>query len=129
MTSADIAAVRGVLDAMYAAWAAGDADAFAAHYTDDATVVLPGVLHQGRQAVRDYMAAGFAGPLKGSSAVDEPHDIRVITGDTAIVVSRAGVLMPGEKDLPAAREKHATWVFTRVDERWLVAAYANAPAH
>jgi len=128
MTSADTAAVRGVLDDMYAAWAAGDADAFAAHYTDDASVVLPGVLHQGKQAVREYMAAGFAGPLKGSSAVDEPRDIRVV-GDTAIVVSRAGVLMPGEVDLPADREKHATWVFIRDDARWLVAAYANAPAH
>jgi uncharacterized protein (TIGR02246 family) len=123
------AAVRAVLDQLYATWAAGDADAFAALYTEDAIVVMPGVFHRGRSAVRDYMAAGFAGPLNGSRAVDEPQDIRLLGADTAIVVSTGGVLRAGEQDLPPAREVRATWVLSRQDERWLIAAYANAAAH
>jgi uncharacterized protein (TIGR02246 family) len=129
MTSTEISAVRDVLDRAYAAWAAGDADAFAALYTDDATVVMRGVFHRGRSAVRDSMASAFAGRLKGSRAVDTPQDIRVVGGHTAIVVSRAGIVLAGERDLPAAREVLATWVLARQDGRWLVTAYTNTPAH
>ena len=66
-----ITAVRDVLERLYVAWADGDADAFAALYVDDATVVMPGVFHRSRAAVRDYMAGAFAGPLKGSRGVDD----------------------------------------------------------
>jgi uncharacterized protein (TIGR02246 family) len=123
------AAVRAVLEQLYAAWTAGDADAFAALYTEDATVVLPGVFHRGRPAVRDYMASAFAGPLKGSRAVDEPQDIRILGADTAIVVSTAGIVLAGEQEVPPDRERLGTWVLSRQDGRWLIAAYANAPAH
>jgi uncharacterized protein (TIGR02246 family) len=74
------------------------------------------------------MAAGFQGRLKGSKAVDEPVDFRFVGEDTAIVISKAGILMAGETDVPAEREVHATWVLTKQDGAWLVAAYANAPA-
>jgi uncharacterized protein (TIGR02246 family) len=122
-------AVREVLRRLYAAWTANDADAFAALYREDATVVMPGVFHQGRAVVRDYMAGAFAGPLKGSRAVDEPEDIRILGGHTAIVVSRAGIIMAGEEGLPTDRERLATWVLSKRDGQWMVAAYANAPAH
>lgn len=125
----ETAAVRDVLRRLYTAWADNDAAAFAALYRDDATVVMPAVFHRGRAAVRDYMAAAFDGPLKGSRGVDRPQDIRMIGPDTAIVVSRAGIVMAGEEELPAERERLATWVLSKQDGRWLVAAYANAPAH
>lgn len=125
----DTTGVRDVLQRVYAAWAANDADAFAALYVDDATVVMPGVFRRGRSAVRDHMAAAFAGPLKGSRGIDEPQDIRIVGTDTAIVVSRAGIVMAGEQELPAERERLATWVLSKRDDRWLIAAYANAPAH
>jgi uncharacterized protein (TIGR02246 family) len=124
----DRTAVHQVLSALYAAWAAGDATAFAALYRDDATVVMPGVFHRGSAAVRQYMAAAFAGPLRGSRGIDEPRDVRII-GDTAIVVSTAGILMAGEEQLPTERERLATWVLCRQDGRWLIAAYTNTPAH
>lgn len=127
MTSTLNAGVQAVFDQIYAAWAAGDADAFAELYTEDATVAMPGVYYHGREAVRHHMAQGFAGPLKGSRGVDTPHHIRVL-GDTAIVVSRAGIQLAGEPGVPADREVTATWVLARQDGRWLVAAYANTPA-
>jgi uncharacterized protein (TIGR02246 family) len=123
----DTAGVHATLAQVYAAWAANDADAFAALYLDDATVVMPGVVHRGSAAVRDHMAAGFAGPLRGSRGIDEPQDVRVL-GDTAIVVSRAGILMAGEQDLPPERAVLATWVFARRTGRWMIAAYTNTPA-
>jgi uncharacterized protein (TIGR02246 family) len=128
ITTTETAAVRELLAKLYAAWAAGDADAFADLYTDDATVVMPGVFHHGREAVRRYMAAGFAGPLRGSRGVDEPQQIRIL-GDVAILVSKAGILMSGEAELPSERERFATWVLCKQDGDWRVAAYANAAAH
>jgi uncharacterized protein (TIGR02246 family) len=124
----DTAAVRDLLRQMQADWAAGDADAFASRYLEDATVVLPGVFQRGRAQVREFMAARFAGPFKGSRGVDEPQDIRIL-GDTAIVVSRSGVLMAGEQDVPADRVRLGTWVLARQDDRWQVAAFSNSPAH
>ena len=118
--------VRELFDRIYAAW--GDADAFAALYRPDATVVMPGVFRQGRDAVRDSMAAAWAGPLRGSRAIDEPLDIRVL-GDTAVVVSRAGILLAGQTELAPGTEVTATWVLTRSPgEGWAVAAYTNTPA-
>ncbi|MGM7775398.1 SgcJ/EcaC family oxidoreductase [Arthrobacter sp. KNU-44] len=91
--------------------------------------VMPRAYHRNKGEIRSSMAAGFQGPLKGSRAVDEPLSIRVIGDHTAIVVSRAGILMAGEAQLPVDREVIATWVLVREDGRWLVASYANAPAH
>ncbi|MFR9778689.1 SgcJ/EcaC family oxidoreductase [Micromonospora sp. MS34] len=121
--------VREVLHALVAAWTAGDADAFADRYADEATVVLPGgVFHQSREEVRRYLAGAFAGPLRGSTSVDEPERVRIVGGDTAVVVSRSGFLLPGEDTLPADRRRRATWVLSRGDAGWRVEAYHNCPA-
>ncbi len=127
-TDTATAGVKETLNSLYQAWADNDGDAFAELYTEDATVVLPGNFHQGKDSIARYMGMGFSGPLKGSRGIDEPQSIRII-GDTAIVVSKAGILMAGEDSLPSERERFATWVLTRSDDRWLVAAYSNSPAH
>ena len=123
-TTADQAAL-GVLDGMYAAWAAGDADGIARHYTEDASVVMPGLHHSGREAVRAFFTAGFAGRLKGSTAIDEPQEVRFYGADTAIVISTGRIVLAG----PDAdnRVVRATWTLVRQDGQWLIAAYANAP--
>lgn len=128
--TADATAVREVLSQAYTAWADNDADAFAALYTEDATVVMPGVFHPDRAAMHAYMGAGFAGPLKGSRAVDEERSLRIL-GDAAVVISRSIILRAGEPDVPAdadARTVTATWVLARTGAGWKIAAYANAPA-
>lgn len=120
--------VRATLDALYAAWTANDAEAFAALYLDDATVVMPGVYNSGRDTVRAYMAAAFAGPLRGSRAIDEPQSIRFLGDDTAVIVAEAGILMAGETTLPAERLRRATWVLAKRDGAWQIAAYHNCAA-
>jgi uncharacterized protein (TIGR02246 family) len=127
--TADDSAVRAVLRGIYAAWAANDADAFAASYVEDATVVMPGVYRKGQDEIRAYMAAGFAGPLKGSRAIDEPQSIRLLGADTAIVVSEGGILMAGETDVPAGRQVRATWVLVKQDGQWLITSYQNCLAN
>ena len=77
-------AVRDVVTAVGTAWAAGDVDAFAALYAPDATVVLPGGAYlQGREAIHAFTAAGFAGPLRGSTTANNDVQVRMITDDVA----------------------------------------------
>jgi uncharacterized protein (TIGR02246 family) len=125
----DERAVRDVIGALYTAWAANDADAFAALYTEDATVVLPGVYRRNRAQARADMAAAFVGPLKGSRAIDEVKAIRFLGDDVAVVTSEGGTLMAGESELPPAQLVRATWVLARQDGTWLIAAYHNCSAN
>src|SRR5690349_25160181 len=76
--AADEAAIQSVMAASYKAWEAGDADGMVADYTEDATAVLPGSLRDGRDAIRDSMAQGFAGPLKGTATSNERLGIRFV---------------------------------------------------
>ena len=121
-------AVRDVVTAIGAAWAAGDAAAFAALYAQDATVVLPGGVYlRGRDAIHAFTAAGFAGPLKGSTTANRDVQVRLITGDVAIVNSLGGTTMAGETEIAADRVRRATWVLSSRDGSWLIDAYATCP--
>ncbi|HEX4790268.1 MAG TPA: SgcJ/EcaC family oxidoreductase [Actinospica sp.] len=123
----EAAAVLEVLAGVYKAWEANDADAFVEHYTEDAVAILPGSYRGSRKAVRDGMAAGFAGPLKGSSTVDKVVDVRLYGADTALVTSETGVLLAGESEVPASQMTLATWALTKREGQWLVASYHNSP--
>jgi uncharacterized protein (TIGR02246 family) len=115
--------VRDVIQATIAAWSANDADAFAALYAQDATVVLQGgTFLRGRDDIRTYMEAGFAGRLRGTRGRDAQESVRVI-GDTAVVVSLSGFLLPGEDTVAAQRLRRATWTLARHQSGWLVEAY------
>jgi uncharacterized protein (TIGR02246 family) len=127
VSPAEEAVVLSVLDAARSAWANNDADGFAALYADDATIVLPGIYHDGRAAIRQYTAFGFTGPFRNTRPVDIPQKVRIIRDGTAIVVSESVILLPGEDDAPRDRYSRATWVLTKRDGRWLIDAYHNSP--
>jgi uncharacterized protein (TIGR02246 family) len=122
---------RGVLalfDATSSAWAKGDANAFVRWYAEDTTVILPGVYLQGKAAVRAGMAEAFAFPLKGSKRIHKARNVRFLSEDAAIVVTRSVTVLPGEKEPPAERWELATWALSRSDGGWLVEAYHSCPA-
>jgi uncharacterized protein (TIGR02246 family) len=122
-------AVRDVIIAVGAAWAAGDVDAFAALYAPDATVALPGGVYlEGRGAIRTFTAAGFAGPLKGSTTANTDVQVRMVADDVAIAVSLGGTTMAGETEIAADRVRRATWVLSPRDGAWLIDVYTTCPA-
>ncbi|MEV7010697.1 SgcJ/EcaC family oxidoreductase [Streptosporangium sp. NPDC051022] len=124
----DEAAIQAVLVASYKAWEAGDADGMVANYTADATAIMTGSLRDSRDVIRENMALGFAGPLKGSSTYNKQLSLRFVGRDAAIVISESGILFPGETGVPDDRRKvNATWVFEKRDGQWLIAAYHNSP--
>jgi uncharacterized protein (TIGR02246 family) len=124
----DEAAIHAVLADSYKAWEAGDADTMVADYTTDATAIMPGSFRNGRDMVRQSMAGAFAGPLKGTSTLNEQLGIRFIGQDAAIVISESAILFPGETEITDDHRKvNCTWVFERRDGEWLIAAYHNSP--
>jgi uncharacterized protein (TIGR02246 family) len=124
----DTAAITAVLEGVYKAWDANDADAFVAEYTDDATAILPGSYRKSKQEIRESMAMGFSTFLKGTTTTDKQLGVRFLGRDAAIVVSETGILFPGETEVPADRVVYATWVLEKRDGTWLLAGYHNSPA-
>ncbi len=119
--------VRATLDAVYAAWAENDADAFVRGYAADATAQLPGTLLPNRDAVRATMSEVFAGALKGSSASYEVNRIRFVGDDAAAVTSRGAIRLVGDSGASLANRSLDTWVLERANGGWLVKAYHNCP--
>jgi uncharacterized protein (TIGR02246 family) len=124
----DEAAIQAVLVDSYRAWAAGDAVGMVANYTADATAIMTGSLRDSRDVIRQNMALGFEGPLKGSSTYNKQLSIRFVGRDGAIVISESAILFAGETEIPDdLRKVNATWVFEKRDGQWLIAAYHNSP--
>lgn len=121
-------AVRAVLERLYDAWDKGDAEAFVADYTSDATSTLPGDYRSDRNIIHAKMAAAFAGPLKNSHVDDNVESVRFVGADTAIVTSRDAVLLDGEIEVPEGRWVRATWTLIKQGGNWRIAAYHNCPA-
>jgi uncharacterized protein (TIGR02246 family) len=124
----DETAVKDVLTRMVSAWDANDADSFANLYTEDTSVVTSQGHTQGRKALAGFMAAGFGGPLKGTTSVEDVKNVRFATEDVAIVNTLSGFKFPGETEVQPALLRRATWVMTRTADGWLVDAYHNCPA-
>jgi uncharacterized protein (TIGR02246 family) len=124
----DKESILAVLAGVYDAWNEGDADSFVADYFEDASAILPGSYRTSRLEIRDSMAFAFNGPFKGTRASDKVLDVRLLNDDAAVVISKSGVLMPGESEAPPERTSYATWVLAKRDGRWLLAAYSNSPS-
>lgn len=124
----DVTAIKAVLENLYQAWDVGDADAFVADYTQDATAIMPGTYRKSREEVRQGMAVGFASYLKGSTNIDKLESIRFLGENAAVAVSETSLTFPGETEVPAERTVFATWVLEKRDGTWLIAAYHNSPA-
>ncbi|MEU0743887.1 SgcJ/EcaC family oxidoreductase [Streptomyces sp. NPDC006134] len=129
VTDEDKAAVAALPQRIVEAWAAHDADAFAEVFTPDGTMIIPGVFQQGRDSIRAFMAEAFQGPFKGTRVVGTPVDLRFANSESGILITRGGILAPGESEPSAERAVHASWVVVKRDGRWFLAAYQNSPRH
>ncbi|GAA5170843.1 SgcJ/EcaC family oxidoreductase [Amycolatopsis dongchuanensis] len=116
-------AVTAVVDSLGDAWARGDADAYAAHFTEDATyVTFVGTHYQGRRDIAESHRALFAGFLKGTKLTYELLDVRFLGPDVAVLTTR------GDNHKGAAPKKLPkvqTYTLVREGERWLIAAFQN----
>jgi uncharacterized protein (TIGR02246 family) len=126
-SAGDQAAVAAIPKRIISAWAAHDAAAFADVFTEEGTMILPGAFGKGRDEIRGFMAAAFEGPYKGTQVVGTPISIQFFSGEAGVLITKGGVLAPGETELAAERTVRASWVVVKKDGHWLLAAYQNSP--
>lgn len=126
-SDAEQAEIAAVPARMVAAWAAHDAEAFAELFTQDGTLILPGVYKKGRDEIQRFMAAGYAGPYKGTTVTGSPLDIKPLGSGAVALLTVGGVLAPGESELSAKEAIRASWILVRRDGKWQLAVYQNCP--
>src|SRR5262249_12630966 len=113
----DEAAIHALNEAFAKAFDAGDAEAVAAQFTEDARVTDDeGESIDGRPAIRDRFAAGFA-DSPGRSVELKSESIRFITPDVAVEEGVATVTPPEGEGPPEVNPYTA--IHVRRDGHWL----------
>ncbi|WP_344240352.1 SgcJ/EcaC family oxidoreductase [Actinocorallia libanotica] len=120
------AQICDVLKRLTEAWGRGDADAYGALFTEDATyTTYVGTHYQGRRYITEAHRALFGGFLKGTRLADSYLGIRFYGPGTAIVTSR-GDTYKGESEKPGKLSKTQTYTLVREgDGAWRIAAFHN----
>jgi uncharacterized protein (TIGR02246 family) len=127
MSSTDQEEITAVPARMVAAWAEHDADAFADLFTQDGTLILPGVYQKGRDQIREFMAMAYAGPYQGTRVTGQPIDLKVLADGAVALLTMGGVLAPGETELSDRAAIRASWILVKREGRWQLAVYQNCP--
>jgi uncharacterized protein (TIGR02246 family) len=110
------------LERMKRAWDTGDAGAYAAQFTTDASyVIYTGLCYLGRSAIENAHAVVFDKWQKGTTMALEILAIRQIGEQTAVVVTEGGV----GKGNAVTRDKVQTFTMVRCGDQWLCAAFQN----
>jgi uncharacterized protein (TIGR02246 family) len=113
---------------LVSAWSRNDAEGVANVFTEEGILILPGdVLKRGRDEIRAFMAAAYAGPFKGTGVTGNPVDVRFASDDVAVLRTHGGILAPGETEIDEALAVRSTWVVVKRDGEWQLASYQNSP--
>ncbi|RSM55222.1 DUF4440 domain-containing protein [Amycolatopsis sp. WAC 01376] len=127
-TKAEQAAVAALTQKVISAWAYNDADTFADVFTEDGTMILPGLYKKGREEIRTYLKEAFADQYKGTQVTGKPVDIRFFSSEVGLLLTQGGVLAPGESEVSDSQAIRAAWFVVKQDGEWKLAAYQNSPA-
>ena len=90
-------------------------------------MILPGVYKKGRDDIRQFMEAGYAGPYKGTSVTGTPLEVKPLGADAFALVTVGGVLEPGEQEVSTKQAIRASWILVKDDGTWRLAVYQNCP--
>lgn len=113
---------------LVAAWARNDATGVADVFTEDGILILPGDVYKvGREEIRSFMAAAYAGPFKGTGVTGKPVDLRFVSDNVALIRTHGGILAPGQTEIAPELAVRSTWVTVKKDGVWQLAGYQNSP--
>jgi uncharacterized protein (TIGR02246 family) len=118
-TAADEAAVRAVNPAWFKAYNAGNVDAVAALYADDAVLNVPGApAARGSAAIHEALAKDVAGSAAGGFTLDQGATSEIgVSGDLAWEWNTFTVADKSGKTVDAG--KYVT-VYQKKNEKWLI---------
>ena len=127
LSADELAQVAAVPARLVAAWTAHDAKAFSELFAQDGTLILPGIYKKGRDEIRQFMEAAYAGPYKGTTVTGTPIDIKPLAAGAVALLTEGGVLAPGEQELSSKQAIRASWILVRNQGQWELAVYQNCP--
>lgn len=110
-----------------AAWDANDADAFADVFVDNGSILFDDDQLTDREAIRAYLTEAFTGKFRGTRSVHDPIEVKILTEDTAVVITEGGLLHDGETTVPAERAVRATWITVRHNGEWRLFSQQTSP--
>ncbi len=123
---ADEAQLRELVRALYDRWAAGDAEGYAALFTEDADyVAFDGVNQKGRGAIIAAHSPLFTRWLKGSRLVGEIASIRLLAPDVALLHLTGDTIMAGKSSPAPGRASSQTMVAVKRGGEWRFTAFHN----
>lgn len=123
--------ITELLDRMVAAWNAGDAKAFAEVFTEDADyITFFGAHLKGRKQIETTHEPLFTHALKGSrigppSTGQTAPEIRFLSEDVALVISRGGTVLAGQSTPTPDRDSIMTLTAVRRPDGWRLASFQN----
>ncbi|MFD9339213.1 SgcJ/EcaC family oxidoreductase [Streptomyces sp. NPDC060028] len=123
---ADGEAICATLDALTAAWARGDADAYGRQFTEDGTyTTYIGSHYEGRADITEGHRALFKDFVKDTKLAATYLDLRFLGTDAAILTGR-GDDYTGSRPSPTELSKIQTYTLVRdTDGAWRIAAFHN----
>jgi uncharacterized protein (TIGR02246 family) len=128
------AAIHAVVQAVEDGWNAGDGDAFAAPFAQDADYVIVNGRHiQGRPIIAEGHRQLFEGIYKGSHNRATVQNVRFLREDVAVAHVAWNLTVPvtgeGVNLQPDTRTNRAycTMVMAQENGRWHIVAFHNTP--
>lgn len=112
-TKADEKAALTIGQRIQAAWAANDADAFAGVFAENGSLLMRDEQLTSRAEIRSYMAAGFAGPLRGARVTGWPLEVKFLNDDVAVFVTYGGIVLATDAGLLPQNQIRAVWAIVK----------------
>ncbi len=110
------------LERLRRAWDAGDAGAYAAQFTQDATyVIFLGEALIGREAIERNHVEVFGRWQKGSKMAVKAIRVAAVGADVCSILTAGGV----GKETPVRFDKIQTFTLERAGDGWLCASFQN----
>lgn len=117
LSSADIAAIRATTERWQNAVRAGDWEAAAATFTQDAILRFPDAAHEGRPAILKYFQAQQPWPANRTTHIDEIRgrgDMAFVAGHATVTPDGGGAPVVVGRYLDIRlRQADGTWLFYR----------------
>ena len=124
--AADERAIRALHGRMLEAWGAGDGEAFAAPFSDDALFIgFDGSVMRGRQQIASTHQEVFDRWMKGTRLAEERTEVSFPDPDVAIVHALGGTVMRGKSEPAPERDSIQTLVAARDASGWSFVSFQN----
>jgi len=118
--------IQTLLQQLFAAWGAGDANAYGALFSEDADyIAFDGVNQQGRAAIIASHQPLFSKWLKGSRLTGQIDSLRFLAPDVALIHASGSILDHGRSTPAPERSSSQTLVAKKIDGAWRFVAFHN----